>query len=114
VHLGVYDFTRFTYTGYRRLFRQFDEILLEPVLGPGSSFAFALQYLLTSFSSKRNVRSALNLIGLLISRPFKYLDKVLLKQKSTLSYSAGFGFIGRKSEHILTDRELVEMFSRRI
>lgn len=35
VHLGKYDFTRFTHLGHRRLFRKFEEVSSGPVCGPG-------------------------------------------------------------------------------
>lgn len=114
IHLGAYDFTRWTYTGYRRLFRYFEEVALEPVLGPGSTMAYSIQYFITSFSGKKKLRSLLNLFGLLLSRPFKLLDKVLLKQRSTLGFAAGYGFIGRRSETPLSDRELVSVFAERL
>ena len=34
VHMGRYDFTRFTYLGHRRLFRKFEEIDSGAVSGP--------------------------------------------------------------------------------
>jgi SAM-dependent methyltransferase len=113
-HLGVYDFTRFTFVGYRRLFRRFDEIEMGVALGPGSSLAYAIRYFFAALSENRRVASILSLIGLLISRPLKYLDKVLNKKKSAIGCAAGYLFFGRRSETVLSDRELVESFKDRI
>lgn len=114
VHLGVYDFTRFTFVGYRRLFRRFREVKLTAALGPGSSLAYSIQYFLTSFTENHNIFRILNLIGLLITRPIKYFDKILDGKRSALGCAAGYLFFGKKSEKTLSDRDLVESFRSRI
>jgi uncharacterized protein YbaR (Trm112 family) len=48
VHMGGYDFTRFTHSGHRRLFRNFGEIASGPVCGPGMALAWSYQYFLLS------------------------------------------------------------------
>ena len=112
-HMGVYDFTRFTYVGYRRLFRRFDELALTQALGPASALAYSIQYFLTSFSDTPKIQSGLRLLGLLLTRPLKFLDKFLLKKRSALDAAAGFIFFGKKSPHTISDRALVlEMQSR--
>ena len=42
VHMGAYDFTRFTPLGHRRLFRRFDAIEAGPALGVGTVAAWIL------------------------------------------------------------------------
>lgn len=112
-HMGVYDFTRFSYNGYRRLFRCFEERYLGQALGPASALAFSIIYFLTSFSDKKSVISSLRLFGLIITRPLKYIDKIMIKKKSALDGAAGFVFFGRRSIHTISDRELVELLQAR-
>ena len=45
IHMGRYDFTRYTHSGHRRLFRRFEEIASGPVGGPGMALAWAYQVL---------------------------------------------------------------------
>ena len=56
VHMGAYDFTRFTHLGHRRLFRYFEEIRSGIALGPGTSAGQILLYALTSLSDKPSIR----------------------------------------------------------
>lgn len=114
IHMGAYDFTRFTLAGYRRLFRYFDEIELVAAYGPGSSLAYAIQYFLASFASRKPYHAMMNFLGLLISRPFKILDKVLLNQKAALAFAAGYLFFGVKADKPLSDREVVEYIKTRL
>ena len=51
VHMGPYDFTRFTHSGHRRLFRRFEEVESGAVCGPGMALAWAYQYFLLSFAT---------------------------------------------------------------
>ena len=69
VHMGAYDFTRFTPLGHRRLFRWFDSV--EEGITQGPAFATALQfrYLLLSFSDSSQWRKVLRLLGLLLTFP---------------------------------------------
>ena len=59
VHMGPYDFTRFTHSGHRRLFRQFSEVASGPVGGPGMALAWSYQYFLLSFATSRPLRGLL-------------------------------------------------------
>ena len=58
VHMGRYDFTRFSHSGHRRLFRQFAELSSGPICGPGMALAWSYQYFLLSFATSRAVRGA--------------------------------------------------------
>ncbi len=53
VHEGAYDFTRFTYLGHRRLWRDFEEIDSGIACGPGMALAWSWRYFLTSFARRR-------------------------------------------------------------
>lgn len=53
--MGRYDFTRFTYLGYRRLFKRFDEIESGITGGPGTALAWSYRYFLLSFVTSRTL-----------------------------------------------------------
>jgi len=44
VHEGAYDFTRFTLSGHRWLFRRFEQIDAGTVAGPGVALIFSIRY----------------------------------------------------------------------
>jgi len=49
VHGKAFDFTRFSFLGQRRLFRNFEMIDMGPTAGPGSSLSWAYVYFLMGF-----------------------------------------------------------------
>jgi SAM-dependent methyltransferase len=110
VHMGAYDFTRFTYLGHRRLFRWFDDIESGLALGPGATLAWSIQYALVSFSDHPLYRRLARLAGLLLTVPIKYLDLPARKHKGAYDSAGGFFFFGRKREAPISDRDLIGLF----
>src|SRR5262249_5944883 len=62
VHMGAYDFQRFTDLGHRWLFREFDEVRRGTCGGPASTLVWALIYFATALSSNRRVSRVLGLL----------------------------------------------------
>ena len=110
-HMGVYDFTRFSYNGYRRLFRWFSKEHLQISLGPASSLAYSIQYFMTSFSDHPQRQAVIRLLALIITRPLKYFDKILIKKKAARDSAAAFVFLGQKAKSPISDRALVKELS---
>ncbi len=110
VHAGALDFGRFTHLGHRRLFRRFSEIDSGATGGPGMVLAWAYQYFLTSFVTSKRRKIALRAFARLTSFFLKYFDYYLLRQPGTFDAASGYYFIGRKSESVLTDRELLKQY----
>lgn len=110
VHMGRYDFTRFTHLGHRRLFRRFDEIDSGAVCGPGMALAWSYRYFLLSFTNSKALRVLLGAFARLTSFYLKYFDLYLIDKPGTLDAAAGYYFIGRKGNQILSDRELIELY----
>lgn len=110
VHLGPYDFTRFTHLGHRRLFRGFAEIDSGVRCGPGMALAWSWQYFLLSFSAARPWRALARLISRCTAFPLKYFDGVLAQRPGAYDAASGFYFLGRKSAATLSDRELVRSY----
>jgi SAM-dependent methyltransferase len=110
VHMGPYDFTRFTHSGHRRLFRHFDEVVSGPLYGPGLALAWSYQYFLLSFATSRVARALLRAFARMTSFYLIYLDRYLIKQPSAYDAAYGFFFMGCKEGRVLNDRELVRYY----
>lgn len=110
VHAGAYDFHRFTHLGHRRLFRQFDEVDSGAACGPGMALAWSFTYFLQSFAATARQRRVARAVGILASYPLRYLDPVLIDRPATLDTASAVYFLGKKSEHTLSDDELIRQY----
>lgn len=110
VHMGAYDFTRFTYLGHRRLFRYFEEICSGISAGPGTSAGQILRYALASVSDKPHLKKWLKLAGLVSTLPFRWLDKVSGANNSAYDSASGFYFFGTLRQEPISDRQLLGYF----
>ena len=91
VHQGRYDFTRFTHSGHRRLFRQFREIASGPVCGPGMALASARSIFsseLHIFPSPQGTAESLRATDGL---RFEYVDHYLVEKPGALDGASGLG-----------------------
>jgi hypothetical protein len=110
VHMGRYDFTRFTHSGHRRLFRRFEEIAGGAVCGPGMALAWSYQYFLLSFARTPIMRGLLRAFAVVTSFYLKYADYYLIKTPASIDAASGFFFMGCKQGTVLTDRDLIRYY----
>ncbi len=110
VHMGAYDFTRFSALGHRRLFRGFDTVREGIANGPGSALSWALEYWLTSFSDRPSLRRVLGVIGRVLGIPVRLTDRFVSERTGAWDGAGGFYFFGRKRERPIGDRELVRLY----
>lgn len=110
VHGGAYDFTRFTHSGHRRLFRHFESLDSGACCGPGMALAWSLQYFALSFFASRPARTAIKGISRLLFFWLKYFDHYLTRKPQALDAASGLYFLGRKQDAALTDIELIRSF----
>lgn len=110
VHNSPYDFTRFTHLGHRRLFRQFEEIDSGAGCGPGMALAWSYQYFLWSFTTSKVLRDILAVFARFTSFYFKYFDYYLIDKPGAMDAASGYYFIGRKSDRILSDKDLIKLY----
>ena len=103
VHMGAYDFTRWTPLGHRRLFRRFTTIAAGPAGGQGMMLAWAWQYWLMGFVPK----NVAEVIARISGRWLLWFDRRLATHPSTWDSSKGSYFIGGKSDIALDDLELL-------
>jgi SAM-dependent methyltransferase len=110
VHGGRYDFTRFTHLGHLRLFRRWEEIESGASNGPGAALTWSYLYLLLCFARSPRTDLLLRIAGRLTSFWWKYLDPWLIETPGALDAASATYFLGRRSERVLSDRELVQRF----
>jgi SAM-dependent methyltransferase len=110
VHGGAYDFTRFTLLGHRRLFRKFAEIESGAGNGPGAALAWSWQYFLLSFATSWWARGLIRSFVRLTAFWLKYVDIYLERKPGMLDAATGYFFLGRKSDKLLSDRELITLY----
>jgi len=111
VHMRQYDYTRYTHLGHRRLFRNFDEIKSGPCGGPGMSLAWSYTWFLRSFATSAPMVYALIFFGYITSFFLKYFDYYLIDKPGSYDAASFFFFLGRKADHLLPDRELINQFN---
>jgi SAM-dependent methyltransferase len=112
VHMGAYDFQRFTESGHRRLFSFFREISSGVACGAGSALCWSLIYFLQSFTSKRKIKTLLHIIGRLVFFPVKYFDHFTHNTRGSIDGASGFYFLGAKTEgQSVSDCELVKRYN---
>ncbi len=110
VHLGKYDFTRFTHLGHRRLFSKFEEICSGASCGPGMALAWSYQYFLLSFVKSSINRALVKAFARITSFWLKYFDYYLIDKPGTFDSASSYYFMGKKSEQVLTDKELLTLY----
>lgn len=91
-HEGAYDFTRFTHSGHRWLFKYFKEIKSGSLNGAFSSSLFILSYTIAAFFRNRFLGIFIRLI---FRRLVTILDK-LISESSNIDLSCGCYFMGQK------------------
>ncbi|MCB1520833.1 MAG: class I SAM-dependent methyltransferase [Hyphomicrobiaceae bacterium] len=106
VHMAAYDFTRYTPSGHRWLFRRFDEIAAGTVGGPGLSLFWSIRYFIRSLARSDKIATAL-------SMPFfwlRYLDR-FADPRYASDAANGVYFIGRRSEWSLRPRQMLAYYT---
>ena len=108
VHEGRYDFFRFTPVGHRMIYRDFEEIGMEVVQGPGMALSWSSEYFARSLRSRFD-RTGLWLTRLarLLALPGLLLDRFLVRKPGAWDAASGTAFLGRKAEGPTSIREVV-------
>lgn len=105
VHEKGYDFTRFTESGHRWLFRGFEAIDSGVVSGPGTTLFLHLRYFAGALFRNRR-------IGALAALPFfwlRYFDRIVPRTHAS-DMACGVYFLGRKSERVVGAGEMPAFF----
>ncbi len=97
VHMGEYDFTRFTHAGHRWLFRGFDEIASGVATGPASVLVWSLEYFGLSCVSGVGARRIVKGLVRILFGWLTWLDGPLSRRAAAHDAAGGFFFIGRRA-----------------
>jgi SAM-dependent methyltransferase len=107
VHERAYDFTRFTQSGHRWLFRRFEEISAGPVTGPGVALLWSIRYFARALGAGDK-------LSRLISLPFfwiRFFDW-FSDDRRTADAASGLFFFGRRSEQEIKARTMPGYYGR--
>jgi SAM-dependent methyltransferase len=107
VHERAYDFSRFTQSGHRWLFRRFAEVSAGPTGGAGVALVWSIRY----FS---RALGAGDKLSRLISLPFfwiRFLD-VFARGRAVADGASGFFFLGRRSEQAIQPHAMPKYYER--
>ncbi|WP_325894949.1 hypothetical protein [Grimontia sp. NTOU-MAR1] len=102
VHEGPYDFTRFTESGHRLLFRQFSLVKSGVSSWAGTQLLWAFEGFFTGLFRSHRAGKAIKL-----SMFWVMLFDRLISDKYNVDYANGVFFLGTKSEHTIGNAEIV-------
>jgi SAM-dependent methyltransferase/uncharacterized protein YbaR (Trm112 family) len=105
VHEGAFDFTRFTLTGHRWLFRCFDEVSSGVTRGPGTVLVWSIRFLVASLC--RSYR-----VGALVAGLFfwlQFLDKIA-DDRFAVDGASGVFFLGRRVDRPLAPHDVLASY----
>jgi SAM-dependent methyltransferase len=105
VHGGAYDFTRFSQTGYRWLFRHFDEITCGPSLGVGAAFTLSAKYFFSALTRSKKA-------GTVLALPFalaRMADR-FIPRPYHFDAAGGYYFIGTKAISEVPQSEVIRSY----
>jgi len=106
VHEQAYDFTRFTLSGHRWLFRRFEEIDSGPVGGAGKALVWSIRYVALSLGL--NTR-----LATLAALPFFWLRFIdyFAKPGPKSDAASGVFFFGRRSDRALNAKDMLRYYA---
>lgn len=107
VHMGRFDFLRFSHLGHRRLFRRFSEVSSGAIGGPAMTLAWTYSYFLRGLFVNKTLQKAAFAFGNLTSFYLKYLDPLLKERPGTYDSASAYYFMGTKDGKTIDDRELI-------
>lgn len=102
VHEGAYDFTRFTDSGHRYLFRSFERIDSGSVAGAGTALRWSVDYFVRALTRSVPLGRIVSLCLFWLS----YLDRFLDPKHSVDAASSVF-FLGRKTDRPICGADIV-------
>lgn len=115
VHMGAFDFCRFSDLGHRWLFRDFTEIGRGVSSGPASALVWSLEYFVSSFAPGRASGRFMKALARFAFFWIKYLDLFLIGRPAAVDAACGVYFVGGKSRshRTVTPAELVSSYRGR-
>jgi len=110
VHEGAYDFTRFTLSGHRRLFKHIREFDSGLVAGPGTGLVWSIEHFCLVFISNKKLRLMMKFVIRLLFGWIKYSDYLLKNNPAAFDAASCTFLYGEKMSYALSDSELVDSY----
>jgi SAM-dependent methyltransferase len=111
VHMGCYDFTRYTLLGHRWLFKSFSMVDLAPSSGSGTALLWSITSFFRSFTTGKNSTLIIKSLVRILLFWIKYFD---LLQKNGGDFASGTYFVGlNKKAPVLDKKELVDLYNKK-
>ena len=105
VHEGAYDFTRFTESGHRYLFRNFASIRSGVSAGAGTQLLWSLDYFFRGLFRSRNAGKLIKLCCFWLP----YFDR-LIPTPYNVDAANGVYFLGKKQESAIHGKDIVQYY----
>lgn len=105
VHEGPYDFTRFTESGHRFLFRSYNLISSGYISGVGSSLLWSLDFFFSGLFRTRYAGKAIRMLFFWL----RFVDTIV-PDSFNIDGACGVYLIGRKSESTMKEYEIVAYY----
>lgn len=105
VHEGPYDFTRFTESGHRYLFRRFAMVASGVSAGPGTQLLWSLDYFARSLFRSRLAGKAAKLAFFWLN----YFDR-LIPEAFASDAASGVYFLGAKADETLSAKDIIAFY----
>jgi hypothetical protein len=105
VHEGAYDFTRFTPSGHRWLFRHFEEIDGGITRGPAVVMLWSIRYFVASLFGSYKV-GTMAATGLFWLRHFERLAR----PRYAADGASAVYFLGRRSERVIKPKDIIAYY----
>jgi SAM-dependent methyltransferase len=111
VHEGPFDFTRWTETGHRRLFRMFEALDTGVTAGPATVLLWSLCYFARSLPRRRSqLQVVLEKAVILAFFWLPRLDYYLVRHAAATDGASGVYFLGTKSGEPVADLEILTRY----
>lgn len=107
VHERAYDFSRFTQSGHRWLFKRFSEVSAGPIGGAGVALVWSIRYFCRALGAG-------NKLSILISLPFfwiRFFD-AFSRGRAVADAASGFFFLGRRADQMIDPHSMTEYYDR--
>jgi SAM-dependent methyltransferase len=105
VHEGPYDFTRFTDSGHRFLFRGFERIDSGPVAGAGTALRWSVDHFVRALTRSVALGRVVSLCFFWLSHLDRYLDP-----RHSLDAASSVFFLGRKTDRPISGADIIDYY----
>lgn len=105
VHEGRYDFTRYTHSGHRWLFREFQEIDSGVAMGPGCQLLWSIEHLAAGLFRSRKMGKLIKLLFF-----WTQFIELLIPERYKYDNASSTFFVGRKATSAIRPDDIVNYF----